>query len=209
MVAPPGQRSLRFRTPCRVAARGSEARHSRAGLDLATSAGEPMAARRAAPCSAGSGRVALSSPDAPRASGQNTSVLDSLRVRCPVVSGISKRLYRHSSQDVCPWNEKFARENRLPEFAPREVLAGEDARTLAGALLQMTQEECSAALQGFADETCEAPRAEAERGSGTGERGHLKRRGSAHPRAGRSRTARARARRVGARAAGTRCVRGT
>jgi len=38
---------------------------------------------------------------------------------------------RHSSQDVCPWNRPFASEHREPAFAPREALAGRDARTLA------------------------------------------------------------------------------
>ncbi len=51
-------------------------------------------------------------------------------------------------QEVCPWNVKFARENRVPEFAPREVLAGKDARTIARELLAMTQEEFSAAFKG-------------------------------------------------------------
>ncbi|HEY2065592.1 MAG TPA: tRNA epoxyqueuosine(34) reductase QueG [Gemmatimonadaceae bacterium] len=52
-------------------------------------------------------------------------------------------------QDVCPWNVRFARE--LPDdspFAPREVLAGKDARTLACELLAMNQEEFSAAFKG-------------------------------------------------------------
>jgi hypothetical protein len=49
---------------------------------------------------------------------------------------IAKWLYRHSSQDVCPWNARFSTE--LPHdspYAPREVLAGEDARTLAREIL--------------------------------------------------------------------------
>jgi epoxyqueuosine reductase len=50
-------------------------------------------------------------------------------------------------QDVCPWNVRFARPNRIPEFAPRGVLAGTDARTLARELLAMTQEEFSAAFR--------------------------------------------------------------
>ena len=36
----------------------------------------------------------------------------------------------------------------MPEFAPREFLAGKDARTLARELLAMTQEEFSAAFRG-------------------------------------------------------------
>ena len=53
-----------------------------------------------------------------------------------------------TSQDVCPWNLRFARELREPAFAPREFLAGKDVRTLAPELLQMTQEEFSAAFRG-------------------------------------------------------------
>jgi epoxyqueuosine reductase len=50
---------------------------------------------------------------------------------------------------VCPWNVRFAR--ALPEdspFAPREVVRGKDARTLATELLAMSQEEFSAAFKG-------------------------------------------------------------
>ena len=39
---------------------------------------------------------------------------------------------------------KFARELKEPAFAPREVLAGTDARQLAREPLAMSQEECSA-----------------------------------------------------------------
>jgi epoxyqueuosine reductase len=52
------------------------------------------------------------------------------------------------SQDVCPWNVKFARELAEPAFAPRDALAGKDARQLARELLGMSQEECSAAFRG-------------------------------------------------------------
>ena len=51
-------------------------------------------------------------------------------------------------QDVCPWNERFARE--LPEDSPytaREALGG-DARTLAHALIMMSDEEFRAAFAG-------------------------------------------------------------
>ncbi|HET7622218.1 MAG TPA: tRNA epoxyqueuosine(34) reductase QueG [Gemmatimonadaceae bacterium] len=51
-------------------------------------------------------------------------------------------------QQVCPWNVRFARE--LAEgspFAPREVIAGKDARTLAREILAMSQEEFSAAFR--------------------------------------------------------------
>ena len=59
-----------------------------------------------------------------------------------------KRVYRHISQDVCPWNVSFAKE--LPDgspFKPREFLAGKDARQLSRELLEMTQEEFSAAFR--------------------------------------------------------------
>ena len=51
-------------------------------------------------------------------------------------------------QEVCPWNVRFARENRVAEFAPRDFIAGKDAPALARDLLVMTQEEFSAAFKG-------------------------------------------------------------
>ena len=50
-------------------------------------------------------------------------------------------------QDVCPWNVRFAEELKEPAFAPREVIAGKDARTLAGDLLAMEPAEFSAAFR--------------------------------------------------------------
>ncbi len=50
---------------------------------------------------------------------------------------------------MCPWNVRVAR--GLPDdspYAPRAVLAGEDARTLARELLGMSQAEFSAAFEG-------------------------------------------------------------
>ena len=52
------------------------------------------------------------------------------------------------SQTCCPWNVRFAEELNEPAFTPREVFAGRDARTLARDILQMTQEEFSAAFKG-------------------------------------------------------------
>ena len=43
---------------------------------------------------------------------------------------------------------RFASANREPAFAPRDVIAGKDARTLAREMLQMTQEEFSRAFKG-------------------------------------------------------------
>jgi epoxyqueuosine reductase len=60
-------------------------------------------------------------------------------------------------QDVCPWNVRFAPAlpRACPElergespYAPREALAGKDARTLARELLEMSQEEFSVAFKG-------------------------------------------------------------
>ena len=62
-------------------------------------------------------------------------------------SGIVKRFCRHTSQDVCPWNVKFARELAVPEFAPRPAIAGKDASTLARDLLVMTQDDFSSAFK--------------------------------------------------------------
>lgn len=50
-------------------------------------------------------------------------------------------------QDVCPWNVSFARELREPAFVARPAVAGKDARTLAGELLMMDEEEFRAAFR--------------------------------------------------------------
>ena len=54
-----------------------------------------------------------------------------LSVRAPVASAIAKWFCRYISQDVCPWNVKFAQELKVPAFAARETLAGKDARAIA------------------------------------------------------------------------------
>jgi hypothetical protein len=65
-----------------------------------------------------------------------------------VASVTAKWLYRHSSQSVALGIVRFAEE--LPAdspFAPREALAGKDARTLARELLGMTQDDLSPAFR--------------------------------------------------------------
>jgi len=51
---------------------------------------------------------------------------------------------------VCPWNHKFAREVQEPSFQPRAVIAGKDAKTLAGELLAMSEDELRVAFSGSA-----------------------------------------------------------
>ena len=68
-------------------------------------------------------------------------------VRHPVSRAISKRLYRHISQSVCPWNVKFSPE--LAEDSPfraRPFLDGKEAVTLATDILALEQEQFSAAF---------------------------------------------------------------
>ena len=71
-----------------------------------------------------------------------------LSVRAPVPSGIAEWSYRHSSQDVCPWNVRFSSELQAPEFRAREGIAGKNARQFARDILTMTQEEFSRAFKG-------------------------------------------------------------
>ena len=64
-------------------------------------------------------------------------------------AGVGERVYGCDvCQSVCPWNVRFA--SKLPEgspFAPREVIAGKDARALAREILAMSQEEFTAACR--------------------------------------------------------------
>lgn len=54
---------------------------------------------------------------------------------------------RYISQSCRPWNIRFAQELKVPEFVPREVLAGKDARELSRALLAITPDEFTAAFK--------------------------------------------------------------
>ncbi len=66
----------------------------------------------------------------------------------PVVSGISKRLYRHISQSACPWNRKFSQELAADSpCRPRAFLDDKDAVTLACDILALEQEQFSAAFR--------------------------------------------------------------
>lgn len=65
-----------------------------------------------------------------------------------MASGILKRVNGDISQEVCPWNVRFAQELREQAFAPRDLLAGKDARTLARELLSMSQTAFSASVKG-------------------------------------------------------------
>jgi epoxyqueuosine reductase len=72
----------------------------------------------------------------------------SLVVLRPLSRRISKRVYRHICQNVCPWNQKFS----VPladgsPFAAREFIAGKDAVTLATDILTLDQEQFSAAFR--------------------------------------------------------------
>ena len=67
------------------------------------------------------------------------------------------------SQEVCPWNHKFAREVQEPSFQPRAVIAGKDAKTLAGELLAMSEDELRVAFKRLGDEAGEGRRPQAER----------------------------------------------
>jgi epoxyqueuosine reductase len=69
-------------------------------------------------------------------------------VRWPVPSGTSKRLYRHVSQSVCPWNGKFSQELAADSpFRARAFIAGKDAVTLARDILSLDQDAFSAAFR--------------------------------------------------------------
>ena len=71
-----------------------------------------------------------------------------MRVPLPVQSGISKRLYRHVSQSVCPWNLKFSQELAAGSpFAARDFIARRDPVTLARDILALDDEAFRAAFR--------------------------------------------------------------
>lgn len=70
------------------------------------------------------------------------------RVRPAVSRRTSKWLYRHISQDICPWNRKFATQLAADSpFKPREFIARKDAVTLARDILALDQDAFSAAFR--------------------------------------------------------------
>ncbi|WP_411282201.1 hypothetical protein [Gemmatimonas sp.] len=76
-------------------------------------------------------------------------------VRRPVLSGITKWVYRHISQEVCPWNGRFSQE--VPEgspFAARamfvETGSRDGTRALAREILMMEPADYAAAFNGSA-----------------------------------------------------------
>ena len=80
----------------------------------------------------------MGSDSAPAPGERHTAPTD----RLPVISPISKRLYRLISQSVCPWNVKFSQELAQDSpFAPRDTV------TLATDILALDQEQFSAAFR--------------------------------------------------------------
>jgi epoxyqueuosine reductase len=55
---------------------------------------------------------------------------------------------RQISQEVCPWNEKFALAVREDAFRPRPAIAEKDSPTLAREILSMTDEDFRIAFKG-------------------------------------------------------------
>lgn len=61
-----------------------------------------------------------------------------------------KWVYRHISQDVCPYNIKFSSELTEQAFASRAGLDTDDSRKIAREMLQLTQAESSERFKGSA-----------------------------------------------------------
>ena len=55
---------------------------------------------------------------------------------------------RYTSQEVCPWNEKFSQPLGEDAFRPREAIARKDAAALARDILAMTDEDFRIAFKG-------------------------------------------------------------
>ena len=123
-------------------------------LDLELEADQPFDADRCGTCTRCIEACPTQAITAPRALDARRCIsylTIELRDAIPLElrEGIGDRLYGCDvCQDVCPWNVTFAQELKEPAFAPREVLAGKDARTLARELRAMTQEEFRVGFKG-------------------------------------------------------------
>jgi epoxyqueuosine reductase len=65
-----------------------------------------------------------------------------------VLKAMRKQDLPHTSQEVCPWNEKFSVAFREEAFKARPAVDGKDAVTLAHELLAMSDEEFRTAFKG-------------------------------------------------------------
>ena len=63
-------------------------------------------------------------------------------------SSYQQRSSRRTSQEVCPWNEKFSLPLREHALKPRPAIAGKDARTLACDIPAMTDENFRITVNG-------------------------------------------------------------
>ena len=55
---------------------------------------------------------------------------------------------RHTSQEVCPWNEKFSVSLREEAFHPRKAIVDKTAALLSEELLEMSDDYFRAAFKG-------------------------------------------------------------
>ncbi len=58
---------------------------------------------------------------------------------------------RHISQEVCPFNRKFARDVKEPRFQSRAAIGEKDTIVLAVEFLAMSEDDFRAAFKGVID----------------------------------------------------------